>query len=148
MKLIVLICFLDDSLRLLNKDQLRRLGSREVTEDLRIDSDLIGAMLSAGCITRRQSERFTDPVFSNMNAILLDMMRRKSFAEFKNFLKCLEKTHQQHVANCLTKDKSTYINVKYLRRYIYGKFPIRPPKLHCDGSRISNTHFEVISALF
>jgi hypothetical protein len=70
-------------------------------------------MFAAGCVTRRQVDRLSAWLQSDqtqVNARLLDMMRRKSCAHYKKFLECLEETNQKHVAVLATEAASTYMN--------------------------------------
>ena len=56
--------------------------------------------------------------------MLLEMMRRKSSADFNKFVECLEKTNQKHVAVLLTEAASTYINEENLHFIISLTFVI------------------------
>jgi hypothetical protein len=109
-----LLLFSDDSSRPLDTNQLKRLQFNwsDINDRLNVDLELIGKMYSAGCVTRRQRERLSALLQSdqsNINARLLDMMRRKSCAHSKKFLECLQKTNQGHVAVLLVEAASTYI---------------------------------------
>jgi hypothetical protein len=92
-----------DANRPLSKSEL---SARDVNlpflEDT-IDAEygLVEALYSANCITRRQREYIKESRPSEKNCLLLDILARRSFADFKIFIDCLHKSGQSHVARVL-----------------------------------------------
>ena len=70
--------------------------------DISPECQLLAEMLSAQCITSYQYKSITTV------EKLLEIITRKSVAEFKTFIKCLIKTKQKHVADLLTSNSGQY----------------------------------------
>jgi hypothetical protein len=77
---------------------------RELTDSIQCDIAFIAALFSERCITLSQKTAIEQEEEPKRGEILLSVIRRKSLAEFRIFLKCLEDTKQDHVLALLAED--------------------------------------------
>jgi hypothetical protein len=81
----------DDQLSIINKN------SPKLTELLESDDDLIGHMMATECFSQRHLKELQEEHNrSERNKKLLDVLKRRSKDQFKQFIACLEKT-QRHL---------------------------------------------------
>jgi len=70
----------------------------QLTEMIELQYGLLAELYSAKCVTARQKEHILAAEGSSkQNDRLLNIMRRKSVADFKQFIKLLAKTGQHHL---------------------------------------------------
>lgn len=108
--------FDDDCLswRRLDDSQVTRLDVHkdDLIKHLESKYGLIVQLLSRQCIGEREMNRLQDtPQRLEANRRLLDLMKRKSKADFNIFIECLEETKQSHLALLLTEDAGNAVAV-------------------------------------
>ena len=92
--------FTGDELTPLSDSQLQRIFINRLTlvEMIDIEFDLLDHMWSVECITELQRRSITSV------DKLLEIVQRKSVADFNKFLECLSLSGQPHVVTLLTQD--------------------------------------------
>ena len=65
---------------------------------------LILTLYDSNCITKQQMDYLRDTSRSERNAALLDILMRRSSADFMSFIKALNETGQQHIARLLDEE--------------------------------------------
>lgn len=70
-----------------------------------VDDLFMAELCACKCITVRQKTAIKVEAEKTPDAgaeLLINILRRRSVADFKNFLTCLQKTNQHHVSQLLT----------------------------------------------
>jgi competence protein ComGC len=94
-----------DNWPLLHCSEMRMLDKNlaTLTEAIDLKCGLLDELFAEGCINRQQMKAIkTQRTDAAQNGALLNMMYRKSFADFNKLLRCLEKTKQSHVVSLLS----------------------------------------------
>ena len=69
-----------------------------LVDQLLLDYGLLAALNAFNCLNDRHVEGIKTHVkFSDQIGELLDIMKRRSFAQYKQFVECVRATHQEHV---------------------------------------------------
>ena len=69
-----------------------------LVDELFLEYGLLAALLAVNCL----NDRHVDGIKTHINrpdqiGELLDIMKRRSFAQYKQFVECVRATHQEHV---------------------------------------------------
>ena len=80
----------------------------ELERFIDVDEDLLVAMKSTNCFSRRQLDHISNMVKSNRNMELLNMLKRRSANRFSQFVACLKKT-QRHLVPLLTANAGDFM---------------------------------------
>jgi hypothetical protein len=84
-------------IRMLNKNLAT------LTETIDLKCGLLDELFAEGCINRQQMKAIkTQKTDAAQNGLLLNMMYRKSLADFNKLLRCLEKTKQPYIVSLLS----------------------------------------------
>jgi len=94
--------------RPLDKERLRRFRMNRVqlVDLIDLKDGLLDVMFSVGCITRQQKDAIREVSSSSAekNRKLVDILTRRSVVHYDQFLACLRRHSQSHVANVLQDD--------------------------------------------
>jgi type II secretory pathway component PulK len=70
---------------------------------LDVDSDITAELMSANCISWAQKDHIEAGRTKRDRAkLLLDILRRRSRADYSSFIRCLNKSKREHLAALLT----------------------------------------------
>ena len=98
--------------RPLDKLHLARLNVslQELKELIDPNNGLLGELMSCKCLSWRHRE-YVDvkTVASERNEQLLDILMRRSVADIKNFISCMERLDQQHAVKALKNGGGWYL---------------------------------------
>ena len=92
----------DDQMSVIDNNRL------QLIKFLDADSDLLGEMRATTCLSGEQIKYLTELHHGKeRNEKLLDMIQRRSVAQFNEFIKCLE-IYQRHLVPFLTGDEGNW----------------------------------------
>lgn len=87
-----------------------RVKNRDLISMIEPRNGLVDALLAKHCISRSQQAVLDRDCSSNhSNKNLLEIISRKSLADFDIFIGCLIETEQDHVAELLTNNAGNFI---------------------------------------
>ena len=83
-------------------------------KEMNVES-LLDPLLTAGCIHDRHVAAIKQyKTKEEMNGELLDILKRRSISQYKQFIKCLHETNQQHVINKIENCQGELLVYKYI----------------------------------
>ena len=104
-------------MRPLGDQQLNRIKVNwpSLTQLITLEGGLVAELYAINCITNIQKKSIESAGNDvDQNKRLLEIMSRKSVADFNRFIECLQDTQQGHVASCLlTEDAGKQSVSKY-----------------------------------
>jgi hypothetical protein len=92
-------------------EHLKRLKvcGRHLVEFVLPDITFINELLSADVITSRHKQHIeVGNTSADRNTRILEILEKRSIADLKNYVKCLVKTHQGHLAPLLIQNTGIY----------------------------------------
>jgi len=96
--------------RMITDEELEKLKVLEpVLVDI-LDTSVVNALLKTGCISAGHVQAIMKQTSDRRkNGELLNIMKHRSFAQYKQFIQCLHETHQTQVIHLLASYKRNVI---------------------------------------